>query len=77
MDERLNVFIKGIRPFILSQDSFKILDELRGFRHVFRHAYSYALDNERLIMLAEKTLKLKELFQIDFDGFKNKLINEW
>ena len=37
---RMKIHIEGVRPKLLSDDSFKILDELRGFRHVFRHAYS-------------------------------------
>lgn len=68
--KRMTIKIEGIRPALLSQESFKILDELRGFRHVFRHAYSYGLDGERVIKLAEKTAKLKNSFQKDYFEFK-------
>ena len=54
--------IEGIRPRLLSEESFKILDELRGFRHVFRHAYSYELEHERVLKLADKASILKKLF---------------
>ena len=33
---------------ILSQELFELLKEYLGFRHVFRHAYSYELDWSRL-----------------------------
>lgn len=71
--KRMLIEIEGIRPNVLSEESFKILDELRGFRHVFRHAYSYGLDAERIIKLAEKSVRLEETFSKDFEDFKNKL----
>lgn len=71
--KRMLIEIEGIRPHILTDESFRILDELRGFRHIFRHAYSYTIDSERLMKLAEKSFDLKEVFTKDFNGFKEKL----
>lgn len=71
--KRMSIEIEGIRPNILSEESFRVLDELRGFRHVFRHAYGYELDAERVIKLAEKSIKLKQPFSKDFEDFKDKL----
>ena len=51
---RMVLNIEGVRPALLSEKSFRHLDELRGFRHVFRHAYSYGLDDERVIYLLKK-----------------------
>ena len=45
--------IKGIRPALISEMTFRHLDELRGFRHVFRHAYSYGIDDERILHLVK------------------------
>ena len=47
---RMVLNIEGVRPALLSEISFRNLDELRGFRHVFRHAYSYGLDDERVLL---------------------------
>lgn len=69
--KRMCIEIKGIRPHFLSEDCFIMLDELRGFRHVFRHAYSYALDSERIINLSERSLKLKDAFAQDYTNFKD------
>ena len=44
---RMKLLIEGVRPELLADESFMLLDELRGFRHVFRHAYSYKLDAEK------------------------------
>ena len=41
--------IEGVRPALISMESYQYLDEIRGFRHVFRHAYSYGLDDERVL----------------------------
>lgn len=71
--KRMSIEIEGIRPNILSEESFRVLDELRGFRHIFRHAYGYELDAERVIKLAEKSIKLKQTFSKDFEDFKDKL----
>ncbi len=35
---RMVFAIEGIRPALLSQESLRVLDELRGFRYVFRQA---------------------------------------
>ncbi|MCU4138908.1 MAG: hypothetical protein MW689_000697 [Thermodesulfobacteria bacterium] len=74
--KRMQLDIEGIRPRLLSEESFKILDELRGFRHVFRHAYSYELEHERVLKLADKASILKKLFQKDFETFKEKIKEE-
>lgn len=71
--KRMIIEIDGIRPRLLSEKSYTILDELRGFRHVFRHAYSYVLEAERVIKLAQKSEILKEIFFKDFNEFKDKL----
>ncbi len=71
--KRMSIEIEGVRPNVLSEESFGVLDELRGLRHVFRHAYGSVLDAERIIKLAEKSMKLKRSFLKDFEDFKGKL----
>ena len=66
--------IKGIRPALLSETSFLHLDELRSFRHVFRHAYNYELDDERVIYLLKKVLHEKEGIMSDLNVFKEKIV---
>ena len=39
--KRMKLNVAGIRPALVSEASFRILDELRAFRHVFRHAYGF------------------------------------
>ena len=42
--QRMHLDIPGIRPRLLHTPGYQLLNELRGFRHIFRHAYDYELD---------------------------------
>jgi hypothetical protein len=46
---------------------------LRGFRHFFRHAYSYELDERKVSLVLEDALKLKETFKLELENFLSKL----
>ncbi len=51
---RMATEVTGIRPAILSDQSLKVLDKLRSFRHFIRHAYDYELDVEELKFLQNR-----------------------
>ncbi len=74
--KRMSLEVPLIRPNFLSKDSCKILDELRRFRHTFRHAYTYELESQRV-----KELKLRLLSEYgkiisDMDRFEDYLISK-
>jgi len=71
--KRMRININGIRPALLSEKNFKNMDELRGFRHVFRHAYSYGLDDDRVAFLLRKVMKNKATILNDLEKFKQKV----
>lgn len=50
---RLSMAIPGIRPALFPPEMRADLQELRGFRHVFHHAYDLVLDSGRLILLLD------------------------
>ena len=70
---RMQLDIPGIRPALLSERTASDLDELRRFRHRFRHAYAVELDAEKVASLANKTLKIREDFARDLDRFLARL----
>jgi len=73
---RMTIEVPGIRLAFLSEESLDILDELRGFRHIFRHSYSYELDPIKVKALRSKILKgIPTLFQ-DWQNFENFLRNQ-
>jgi len=55
---RMTLTLPGIRPGFLMAESVESLRELKGFRHVFRHAYDLILISERLESLVRHAEKL-------------------
>lgn len=45
--------IPGVRPAVLPAELRLPLNELRSFRHVFRHSYDFRLDPQRLTALVQ------------------------
>ncbi len=43
----------GMRPQIISEESYRTLEPYRSFRHVFRHLYSHHIDPGRIFTLTE------------------------
>jgi hypothetical protein len=68
--KRMMIHIKDVRPPLLSKDSYEYLNELRGFRHVFRHAYGFGLDDERVAHLIRKTIAKKVTVLADLSKFQ-------
>lgn len=73
--KRASIPIDNVRPFIISSETFKVLDELKTYRHKFRNIYLYLLSAERIIELADLGIKSFELFEKDFNNFK-KFLNK-
>lgn len=46
--ERMRLDIMPLRPAVIDDVAYDALDELRRFRHLFRHAYGLKLDPLRL-----------------------------
>ncbi|MBU4269176.1 MAG: hypothetical protein KJ808_10070 [Acidobacteria bacterium] len=70
---RMTIPIEGVRPPLLGQESSSLLENLRSFRHFFRHAYSYELDERKVKIVLEDAFKLKEIYQRDINSFLNNL----
>lgn len=51
--ERVTLDLKGIRPAFLPAEAIRDVRELKGFRHLFRHAYDLDLDPVRVTAAAE------------------------
>jgi len=71
--KRMKLNIEGVRPNLISETSYKVLNELRKFRHVFRHAYDYELNPKRVKELSELLLDSFPLIKSDLDKFKEFL----
>ena len=66
---RMTQPIPGVRPALLTMETFALLDALRRFRYFFRHAYSTAIDP----VLLESNLQLSwlahSLIHLDITDF--------
>ena len=67
--KRMREDIEGIRPALLSEESFLLLDELRAFRHFFRHAYASRLESEKVRIVLNKTMRLRKSYQGEVERF--------
>lgn len=74
--QRMTMEIPNIRPAFLSANTYAILNNLRGFRHFFRHAYSATIEYEQLKINLDKALKLKGNLDTDIDQFLLRLDDE-
>ncbi len=74
--KRMKLNVLGIRPALVSEASFRILDELRAFRHVFRHAYGYELEKEKVEHLVKKLKDGIDSIRKDVDAFRAFLEEE-
>lgn len=72
---RMQLDVPGIRPKLLSRESRLVLDELRGFRHIFRHAYDYELDPDKVKSLKHKMLTHWKCLEKDVNIFIDFLQN--
>jgi len=70
---RMTVSIEGVRPLLLSHESYILLDNLRSFRHFFRHAYSYEIDVRKVRIVLDDADKLREMYKKDVEIFLESL----
>ena len=70
---RMRLHIHGIRPALLSEGTAGDLDELRRFRHLFRHAYGTELDSIKVGDLAAGVTGVRSSFARDFERFLSLL----
>jgi hypothetical protein len=56
--QRLALTLPGIRPAFIPQDGVRVVRELKGFRHVVRHAYDLEFREDRVKELAELAVEL-------------------
>jgi hypothetical protein len=74
--KRMNLEIPGIRPRLIDDDLFRLLDDFRAFRHKFRHLYSFELDWERECLVARKFPDTVKKLRTQVTGFLKKIEKE-
>ena len=64
---RLNAM--PLRPAVVDDEAFEALDELRRFRHLFRHAYGVRLEARRLQLVLDSALELQAIYEDQLNEF--------
>jgi len=67
--DRMGRDIEGIRPRLIGDVALEALDELRRFRHIFRHLYRYDLKTEGVQKALAQAYRLKEVYLKDAGHF--------
>jgi hypothetical protein len=67
--ERMRLDVMPLRPAVIDDEAFEALDELRRFRHLFRHAYSVRIDPLRLQLVLQKALRLRVIYPGQLEAF--------
>lgn len=71
--QRLTQDIPEIRPAFLAEETFLLLNSLRGFRHFFRHAYGANIEYEQLNINLNKAILVLVYLEQDCENFLKKL----
>jgi len=66
--------IPEVRPAVFSSDLRLALEDLRGFRHVFRHSYGIDLNPEKTLVAVERWWAASEKVEVALDRFANWLL---
>lgn len=71
--KRMMLKVEGYRPAVIDRALYLLLDDFRGFRHVFRHSYSFELDWDRERLVARKFGKAAAMLRHQVEGFLSQL----
>ena len=71
--KRMRLEVKGYRPAVIDDELYTLLNDFRGFRHVFRHAYTFELDWERERLVASRFTRTAALLEQQVETFLAKL----
>jgi len=69
--ERMQMDMSPMRPAVIDKQAYKALDELRRFRHMFRHAYTVELDDDRLGLVIKQAQNLQKIYKSQLETFLN------
>lgn len=71
--KRMKLTIPGFRPAVIDEELFIILNEFRGFRHIFRHSYAFDLNWDKEREVAKKLDQATKMFTLQVRNFISQL----
>jgi len=70
---RMTQTIPSVRPALLSEASYRLLNDLRGFRHFFRHAYAAPIEYDQLVLNLDRARQLRRRLREEVERFLQEL----
>lgn len=70
---RMEREIAGVRPALLSEECFLLINGIRSFRHFFRHAYNVPIDPDLLQVNLNKARRVHPCLAQDVNHFLQQL----
>ena len=67
--DRMILDLEEIRPALISPANHRCLNELRAFRHFFRHTYDFDLEDDKFSIVASRTRELEKSYRVDIEKF--------
>lgn len=61
--------LPNTRPVVIRPETLSLIEEYRGFRHVFRNIYGFELDWSRMNPLLENAPLVIDAFAVDIERF--------
>lgn len=74
--KRMKLTIQGFRPAVIDDELYVILNDFRGFRHIFRHSYVFELNWERERIVARQLGKAAKMVAQQVQDFLLRLDRE-
>ena len=71
--KRMKLTVPGYRPAVIDEELYRLLNDFRGFRHIFRHSYTFDLDWEKERLVAGKLTRTASLLRVQVEAFLAKL----
>jgi hypothetical protein len=73
---RMRMEVQGVRPRLISSELERDLNELRAFRHFFRHAYGVELKSEPVRAMVEVASRVRAPLEAALDRFAREIAGE-
>lgn len=70
---RMKQDISGVRPALISAETFTLLNGLCSFRHFFRHAYAAPIEYAQLQVNLDKARRVRPLLKQDVADFLEQI----
>jgi hypothetical protein len=73
--KRATYTIPNVRPEIISEETFNLLNALRAYRHKLRRIYTYFISPTKIIHLTDVAIKSFDMFKGDWGMLKKHLLH--